>query len=104
MSQIFNPSRVPQMWSGVATTGAGGLVTVNFPTAFTAAPAVTVTPLTGSANVFFWHLHAVSTTAVTIHATQAASVNLLGINLLTFPSDAVSLEVHIHAIERGNFV
>lgn len=104
MSQVFNPTRIPHTWSGTGVTGAGGLLTINFPTPFTSTPAVTATPLTASANTFFWHLNAASATSVTIHVTQAALVVLLGIQLLAFPSDAVGITVHVHAIEQGEFL
>ena len=98
-------SNIPQIWSGTGVTGAGGILTITFPTPFPSAPAVTVTGETTGTNALTdIHIHSVSTTAVTIHARWSPSITLLGIQLLTFPSNAVGLTVHIHAIEQGDFV
>lgn len=104
--ELFNPSAdTPSIWSGTGVTGAGGLLTINFPTPFASAPAVTVSGETTTTNALTdIHIHAVSTTSVTIHARWSPAVVLLGIQLLSFPQDAVGLTVHIHAIERGDFV
>lgn len=104
MSQIFNPIKTPKIWSGTGVTGAGGLLTINFPTAFPTAPVVTATAVTGSDSLTDLHIHSVSNTAVTLHCRQAAAIILLGIQLLSFPSNAVGVTVHVHAIEAGDFV
>lgn len=105
MSQIFNSSVGPKIWSGVGVTESGGLLTVTFPTPFPSVPAITITGETTSTNALTdIHIHSVSETEVTLHARWSPSVTLLGIQLLTFPTNAVGLTVHIHAVERGDFV
>lgn len=101
-SESPNPS--PQIWTGTGVTGAGGLLTINFPTPFTSFPVITVTGETVGTNALTdIHIHAVSTATVTIHARWSPSITLLGIQLLSFPQNAVGLLVHIHAIESGDF-
>lgn len=105
-SQFFPSSSAsgPSIWSGIGITNASGLLTINFPTPFASAPAVTASPLTASGNLITVHIHSISNIAVTVHALQNAAVTLLGIQLLAFQTNATGLEVHIHAIERGDFV
>lgn len=98
-----NQESGPAVWSGVGITNGSGVLTITFPTPFDSAPAVTASPLTDSANLITVHIHSVLTTAVVIHALQNSAITLLGIQLLAFQTNAAGLEVHVHAVERGNY-
>lgn len=85
-----------------ATTNAAGLYTWTFPVPFPVAPTVAATVLSATTDIFDVKITAVSATSVTVQIgrTQAATVSLLGLTILSVPASVGAQTVHIIACEH----
>jgi|SRR6478609_2763453 len=90
----------PKKFGTRLTTNASGSVTWTFPSAFTAIPAISISPVVTATNeVFSCHITSVSTTQVTIQVVRGGfeAVTLLGLTILRLPASVGAVPLHITA-------
>lgn len=94
-----NTGASPSYYATRATTNAAGQYTWTYPAALPSIPAISATVQSATADIFDVKVTAVSTTSCTIQLgrTQAVTVALLGLTILSVPASVGAQTVHLTA-------
>lgn len=94
-----NTGASPSYYAARVTTNASGSYTWTYPAAMPSIPAISATVQSATTDIFDVKVTAVSTTSCTIQLgrTQAVSVSLLGLTILSVPASVGAQVVHLTA-------